>query len=502
MSAQEINKFIDEQTRYVGTDFLIHLVDTRDEIYFGNEFLALYWRSAEVIRKEPWYPKLAQYEGRTLWIYGPAWRSGKIHAAIGARQLNDWNHFDRLGDLYMVIPFVFLERIIEDVQINSEKIQVFDSLGQIVYSTEQEEIGQKIGAPLLKQFRESPGNIFRWREGEKEAYISYSVSEYSGWTVAAYMDPDTVLKDLEKIRQSSVFIGFFGILAALLLVIFFSRSLVRPIRYLAMRLSRVERGNLLPYKSRMMNREAYILYNSFNNMVRHLDRTIRDLSERRISEKKAQMNALKAQFNPHFLYNTLNTIYWNLVDKGNDHAAGMVLTLSELLRYSIRPGSEQVTVREDLEQLKRFVRLQKERYGDKLRVDIEADPAAMEQKVMKLMLQPLVENAIYHGLDRVKGRPWLIRVRIGIHDRLMTFIVEDNGVGMTEQQKKVVFSPHQNREESLAFHSGLGLANLHQRIRLNYGRQYGIHLSDSEWGGLRVEITLPVGNTESAKDHA
>jgi two-component system, sensor histidine kinase YesM len=490
VSATEIDRFVADQSRYMRTDFLI--IDLYGNTYSGNNSLAFYWKTQDEIKQLSWYPLLENNRGRVLWLSGFAWRNGKIPAVIGARQLNNWSSLKKLGDLYMVFPVELLDRLLEEKNLDpSRKIHVIDQLGRIVYSSRQGEVGQSVDENLMKQFGKGKTNIINLNLSDTPTYISYSVSDYSGWTVAAYIGADGAVKDLKKIQETIVIIGIFGLVAALLLTTFFSWSIARPIRYLAIRLGRVERGILTQYKGRMVNREVAILYESFNSMVQNLDKTIKDLSDKQISEEQAQLVALKAQFNPHFLYNSLNTIYWSLLNEGQEKVAKMVLTLSDLLRYSIQPGSEIVTVQEDLDQLKRFVVLQKARYGEKLQMEVHLEPDLMYCRMMKLLLQPLVENAITHGLESVKGRPWMILIDIRRKKEKIHFIVEDNGKGISDEEMERVLNFRRDPDEQNMMHSGLGLANLHYRIGLIYGREYGIQLSKGMMGGLRVEIVVP-----------
>lgn len=279
--------------------------------------------------------------------------------------------------------------------------------------------------------------------------------------------------------------------AALLFTFFFSWTLSKPLRNLATKLSNVERGTTLPFVKTTMNKEMAILYSSYNSMLQNLDHTIADLSSKQISEKQAQIVALKAQFRPHFLYNTLNTIYWSLANKHMREESQMVIALSDLLRYSIDRGSEFVTVDEDLQQLERFIYLQKLRYEDKLQVDLHVNPEVMNRQLMKLTLQPLVENAITHGLEPTLREVWLIRIRAYSEGNSLVLTVEDNGEGMSEaRMEEALISGEVNPEKLL--HTGIGLSNLNHRIELIYGYGFGLHLSTSELGGLLVKVTVPL----------
>ncbi|MBD3922526.1 sensor histidine kinase [Paenibacillus sp. PR3] len=489
----DIIRFASEQARLTGSELTIHLVDSKGQFYSHNDALTLNWSTEEELHRIDWYSEIHARDGRMLWVSGPAWSNGTVHAVIGARQLNEWSTLEPLGDLFVMFSIDTLRRVIEeDDQSLTRNIQFIDSRGIIVYSMDANKIGTPADTFLVERMKNKEEGLFNWSEEGQPSYVAYSTSSYSGWTVVAYIDAASAVKDLKQMQKGNLWIGIFAICAALLLVTFFAWTVTRPIRYLAHRLSRVERGILTPSKSRLINHEVATLFESFNRMVTHLNETIQDLSSRQATEKQAQIIALKAQFRPHFLYNSLNTIYWQLINDDNEKAAEMVHTLSDLMRYSIQPGSEFVTVREDLDQLDRYLLLQRARYGEKLQVIIETDEALYPCKMMKMLLQPLVENAISHGLETVKGRKWHIRIEIRHTEEGLLLAVEDNGIGMSMDEMARALDPKDDMAATTMLHSGLGLANLHQRIRLVYGKDYGIKLMKGSEGGLRVEIVLPL----------
>lgn len=492
-SKAEIERFMKSLSRYSGSDFGITILDTEGRFYQSNESLFLFWRTLEDLKQNKWYPLMESGQGQLFWLSGPAWRNGPIPAVIGVRLLNDLSTMDKIGNLFIVFPVEALERTIEGTSINpSHKIQLIDRLGTILYSTDKNEIGTELNRKLQETMGQQKTDIIAWKEHDTQTYISYSSSEYSGWTVASYIKASEAVKDVLQIQQTFFITGLSGLFAALLFTVFFSWTVSRPIRYLGRRLTRLEKGHLPLVKSPFVNREVELLYDSFTDMMERLEQTVQDLSEKQISEKQAQIIALKAQFQPHFLYNSLNTIYWLLVDEGQEKVARIVLSLSDLLRYSIQPGSEMVTIKEDLEQLERYRLLVQARYGDKLQLEINIKDELLNYRIMKLLLQPLVENAMTHGLESIKGRPWKICIDISKQEHTLRFIVEDNGKGMTDEEMASALHFSKDTDHLQLLGTGLGLANLHYRVGLIYGKEYGLQLYKSEMGGLRAEVVFPL----------
>lgn len=497
LSVSDVEKVITHEQAYLRNDFLVELMDNKGDMVFYQPSIKNF-----NMKDSDWYPFLDS-QGGIFWttnkvFYRTENRKGLINGILGVREVKDYSYpSQNIGYMLTVIPIEATEDIIGNFLTNpSNKVQVIDLAGNIIYSTNSSELGGKVDNNFFTEVHDSKknGNITKREVNGKEMYISSYTSNYSNWTVVTYIDIAESVKDLETMKKSAIFIGIFGIAASFLLTSFFSWSLSRPIRHLAFRLTHIKRGKFQPYTGRMNNWEVAVLYESFHRMIEDLEETIRTLSYKQIREEQAQLIAMKAQFQPHFLYNSLNTIYFYAFREKQDKVAKMVLSLSELLRYSIQPGSEFVALREDLGQLNRFIELLRYRYEDKLQIEIHVEEELLEYPVMKLLMQPLVENAITHGLESVKGRVWFIHIHITRDDNMIKFIVEDNGKGMSNEEMESVleFNGDLDADSEKSMHSGIGLPNLQHRVKLIYGDEYGLKLSQSSLGGLKVQLEIPI----------
>lgn len=486
-----VQKVITHEQAYLGSDFLVELVGNQGEGGFYKHFK---------IKQMDWYP-LLNSRGGMFWttnnIFYDTESNELIHGILGVRKIKNYSHpSENIGYMLTVIPVEATETVVGNFLTNpSNKVQVIDSTGHILYSTDSDEFGNKVEASLLDKVHDhkNSGTISEDTIDGRSVYISSYTSAYSNWTVVTYIDVDEAIADLDVMKNSAFLIVILGVVASLLLSSFFSWSLSRPIRDLAYRMSNLKRGKLKPRTGQVNNWEVAVLYESFNNMLENLEETIRTLSYKQIREKQAQLIAMKAQFQPHFLYNSLNTIYYYAVMEKKHKLAEMVLSLSDLLRYSIQPGSEFVALKEDLKQLNRYIEIQRYRYEDKLQININVEEELLEYPVMKLLLQPLVENAITHGLENIKRPFWSIDISITREDDKVIFIVEDNGKGMTKEEidKALEFSEELEIETDQMLHSGIGLPNIHHRVKLIYGNNYGLELSNGTLGGLKVKLVIP-----------
>jgi two-component system sensor histidine kinase YesM len=222
---------------------------------------------------------------------------------------------------------------------------------------------------------------------------------------------------------------------------------------------------------------------------------VRELLDAKIKEqenlKKAELRALQAQINPHFLYNTLDTIIWMAEANRPAQVVELVRALSRFFRITLSKGKDWITVGEEIEHISSYLTIQKIRYRDILDYVIDVDPEVLDATMLKLTLQPLVENALYHGIKNkrsggvitVRGRRW--------DDGHLLVEVSDNGIGMTAEKVAQLRAALAN-EGLAARESGFGLCNVHQRVKLYYGKQYGLTV-ESEYGqGTRVLLDIPL----------
>jgi two-component system sensor histidine kinase YesM len=239
---------------------------------------------------------------------------------------------------------------------------------------------------------------------------------------------------------------------------------------------------------------------SFNIMIGK----IKELLDSKIKEqenlKKAEFRTLQAQINPHFLYNTLDTIIWMAEAKKNKQVIEIVRALSRFFRISLSKGQDWITIQEEVERTRSYLTIQKMRYRDILDYEIEVDDAITDSTILKLILQPLVENAIYHGIKnkRVGG---MVTVRAYHQDYDKIFLdVEDDGIGFTNYKLAQVQDKLNNDSDEIDIEkSGFGLKNVNQRIKLYYGKEYGLSISSVYLQGTQVRLVIPRQNGLNGK---
>ncbi len=230
------------------------------------------------------------------------------------------------------------------------------------------------------------------------------------------------------------------------------------------------------------------LADSFNNLAANMEELIEEVKEDEQKMRKADLRLLQEQINPHFLYNTLDTIVWLVEAEENEKAVSMVVELSNFFRIVLSKGKELITIGEEEQHIRSYLKIQEMRYRDIMEYDIQIDKVVYDYQIQKLTLQPIVENALYHGLKEKRAKGF-----IHIHgekegDRIR-FVVRDSGVGMDkndlEELREAINRPCKETEK------GFGLANVNERIKMYFGPEYGMTLRSEKGEGMTVEIIIP-----------
>lgn len=271
----------------------------------------------------------------------------------------------------------------------------------------------------------------------------------------------------------------------------FARFVIKPLHHLKSLMKRAERGDLKAYWIASGTTEMNDLGNSYNQMLNRLEELIKQVKREEGLKKEAEIAALQYQLNPHFLYNTLNTIKWVAKIHKTPQISEVVTALVRLLQASLGKKGDFLTIREEIGLLQDYMEIQRFRYGDKVTLAFDIDPIASCCLVPRMILQPLVENAIIHGIEP-GGRDGHIIVKAWIERDILFCQVEDNGVGFSPGESDAVPKPQALKERM----SGIGLHHIREKIKLYYGSDYKMYVFSNEQQGTTVRLTLPIHQSE------
>lgn len=278
---------------------------------------------------------------------------------------------------------------------------------------------------------------------------------------------------------------FFGIFIFAFVI---TTDILRPVKELNEATEAVSKGDFEVRASVTSRDEFATLAQSFNDMAANMEELLERAKEDERKMRRTDLRLLQEQINPHFLYNTLDTIVWLIEADETQKATEMVVTLSTFFRIVLSKGKEMISIKEEEQHIASYLQIQEVRYHDILEYDIQIDKDLYDYKILKLTLQPIVENALYHGIKykRAKG---FIHIHGEKEGDLIRLTVQDNGVGMSKEElKKVqetIEKPCQETEK------GFGLANVNERIHMYYGPEYGMKIYSVQEEGTTVEITIP-----------
>ncbi len=283
------------------------------------------------------------------------------------------------------------------------------------------------------------------------------------------------------------------VVVVILITLLILKSITNPLEKLCRITGQISKGDFnVRAKINTMD-EIGVLSDSVDDMTEKLEIMVKQIKDDERKMRHAELRLLQEQINPHFLYNTLDTIIWLIEGNDTEKAVGMVMSLSEFFRLALSKGKEYITIREEEMHIRSYLEIQQVRYRDILDYEIIINPEVYDCRILKLTLQPLVENSLYHGIKykRAKGK---ITIEGGEDGELIRFSVRDNGVGMEKEElerlREEISRPCKETKK------GFGLANVNERIRMNFGMQYGMEIHSVKGEGTCVNITIPAQRLE------
>lgn len=367
---------------------------------------------------------------------------------------------------------------------NRGYVYILDEQGNLIYHPQQQLLYSGLKNEKIEEVLSSKDNSFVTEDGK---LYCMSKSLETGWTVVGVAYVSELLKDSRETGRIYVVSAGLIMLAAMALAVFLSREITKPIKRLSNSMREVEKGNfenvLLDIQG---GNEIDRLSANFNMMTTEIKHLMEQNVEDQRQKRKSELMALQAQINPHFLYNTLDSIIWMAEWGKNKEVVLMTSSLAKLLRQSISNQNELVKVEDEVEYTRSYLTIQKMRYKDKLEYDILVEPEILNYKVAKLILQPLVENAIYHGIKYKEGKGKVL-IEGFLRDDELILRITDDGIGMTEEQMSHLFE----KRETDTRRNSVGVRNVHDRIGLYYGKEYGLTFESAVGEGTKVEIHIP-----------
>lgn len=378
------------------------------------------------------------------------------------------------------IQFSQIANYMDDVGIGQHGYcYIADKKGDIIYHPQQQLIYSGLKEEEYNYLKDGS-------HVEKDAIYSVRSLDNCEWKIigVCYID-EMITNKVNHIMKTLSVIFLIVVLLTVLIIRFFSKLFSNPARELTNAMQEFEKDtNNFEFKSIEGTAEITSLTESFEHMVVQIKELVEKVRQEEVTLRKTELKALQAQINPHFLYNTLDAIAWLCEEERHKDAVEMVNSLAKLFRISISRGHELITIEKEMQHAKSYLKIQNFRYKNQFTYSFDVDEECLNYLCNKITLQPIIENAIYHGIDRMVDEG---KINIGIHqkgDRII-FTVEDNGVGMTEEQCEEIL--HKDAGDRV----GIGIKNVNDRIKIYFGEEYGLTIQSELDEGTRVTISMP-----------
>ena len=405
----------------------------------------------------------------------------------------------RSGVLLVDMNFSGIEQICKDVSFSDGQgyLYLIDRNGEIIYHPRQ----QLIYAGLLEENNQAAAaysdgtytEVFR----SQRRQVTVKTVGYTGWKLVGVAPTESLRDNYSQLLLFALFVVSLSIFLLVFVNLRLSEWITAPMKKLDLAVRQLEKGAETadfdvdgPY-------EVEHLSHSVQSMISTMRHLMEDVIQQEEEKRRSELDVLQSQINPHFLYNTLDSVVWMTENGRTQEAVVMLTALARFFRISLSKGSNIIPIGDELEHARNYLTIQKMRYKNKFSVDISAEPGIEKLYTIKLIVQPILENAIYHGMEYADG-DGEIHIRAFREGENAVIEVEDNGPGMSDETVQQLLKPGRC---SKAKGSGIGLRNVHQRIRLTFGAAYGLSIRSEPDNGTVVRICLPALEEEDAQKY-
>lgn len=371
---------------------------------------------------------------------------------------------------------------------------IMDNDQQVVYA--HDSVDEQILTNLPVISAEQQGQQIIKIGKQKNIVVHTKVGQY-GWTVVGFVPVAEIVAGIVSVRNSMILLGLVCIIIAIVISTGISYQITKPIYRLIALIKRVEMEDFqIEYINPPRNEIGHLIQ-SIIRMSRKLDETIRNLYQAEIVRKESELQALKSQINPHFIFNTLEMIKMKAEIDEADSTVEMITALGKLVRSSVFVGNDFITFREEMANLKNYFYIQENRYATRFEMIVEVEDGILDWYLPKIMIQPLVENAFYHALEMKQGKG---KLSVIVQKQLNHVIVQviDDGLGISKERLQQLMLQLQNSLSYTAISKkSIGLANVYARMQLYFGNDYRMEIKSEQGTGTEITLMLPIIQSES-----
>ncbi|TBL71380.1 cache domain-containing sensor histidine kinase [Paenibacillus thalictri] len=476
----------------------IYVIGLNGDRYFTGDYIPMNYD--RYLERWGIFRKANQANGNVAWDAQYSIRKMESQEVVlsAGRLLKHIKTDEKLG--YLVIDI--LDSAVADIYqtvrgFSGSTFYLLDDMGYVISSfPDKSAVGTNLQHPELDRILQREEGYFKADWNGSPHIMVYNTVKSTGFKMVSVIPFSLIAEKTSIIRNFTIVLACMGLLVAIWLAYLLSATVTRPLTQLTGLMTKVESGHLDVRFNPKYQDDVGRLGRSFDRMTQRLNDLIRESYEKQVRLRESELKALQAQINPHFLYNTLETVNWLAKMKGVAEISRIVVSLAEMLRYSINKTKDMVTVGEDMRHIQNYLAIQSIRYRDKFDMTIEVDEDARSCLIPTLMLQPLIENAIVHGLE-AKLEKGILHVRIQKAGGMLRIAITDDGVGIGEEQLAEI----RRREFRVPQrgHTGIGLENVIKRLYIYFGEQAEFTIQSEKGKGTRIELGIPAGTSGGIK---
>lgn len=428
-------------------------------------------------KRTEWLSAASRAEGRIVWLPVP----GEENVVVALREIRAMENvsMEHLG--YVLIYMDMKKLVDETLNLSPGKHFLISLQDKPVFSTDEAFVD-------LTHNRQPPGKGYEIVPFQSGRYlVAYSMSSSQPLTYFNILPYEVIAEKTGMVKNAMLFIFMMVFLLALAIGHKVSHGITRPLENLTLRMKKVQEGQFDTVESRFEHDsedETAQLHRNFRTMLEQINTLIKENYEKQLIIKETEYRALQSQINPHFLYNTLNSVTWMAKVNKQEQIASVVESLGNMMRSIVSKKEPLIQIGEELQIVKDYVNIQRVRYKERLQFCLEVDPGLEQFFIPKLTIQPIVENAILHGVGAVtKGK---VSVSVLSRQKDIFVVVEDDGPGMNEATVQDIFAGKVKSKGT-----GIGLKNIHDRLQLIFGERYGIEVESELENGTKVMFNIP-----------
>ena len=455
------------------------------EIYGINEtnhYLSLWSKKYEMPDKDILFENANLSKGRSVLVNN----INDADTIQMIKMVKDLQTYKPIGYIRFGLKRNYIEKMAKNINFGSDgSVVIFDENLNKISGIAHDSVLSK----LLKE-KPSIGN-FSYSEGKNEYTAVHIHSDSTGWTTVGVIPLRYINKDLAGIQYLTVIIIVLTIIIGVTVSVIIAQSLILPLENTVNALEKFSRGDFAVRLKENRCDEIGKLNRIFNKAIKEINELMQKVTQSEILNKEMEFKTLQSQMNPHFLYNTLDTINWLAFKEKQTEICNLVAAISSLIRASISNKKSIITIEHELDYVKNYIYIQHIRYKDRFDTIYDIDESLLKQAVPKLIIQPIVENAIIHGIENSKNKN-LLYISVKHENECIVIIVKDTGIGMTDEKVSELLKEPLNAEgDEQKAHTNLGLYAVHKRIQLMYGDLYGLTVHSQAGEGTTVTLHIP-----------